>query len=181
MTNYQLIRRLLYAIDDAAHLIIHLQSEKNLGDISDKLGCEGTSVFSNIQIAMDLNDDESDSWGDFSMDGQAMENIIREFGMQDQMLRQLMLKASDDMIEHILEERDRLAMKKYTYGVNSPSIWASFDFGTVDAKSDAEARELAILRLRADFEKANYTLGLNVATKGFAINFNEGDVLVKQV
>lgn len=39
------------------------------------------------------------------IDGETMENIIREVGMEDQMLRQLILTMPIEQIEHLINER----------------------------------------------------------------------------
>ena len=42
------------------------------------------------------------------IDGETMENIIREVGMEDQMLRQLIMTMPIDQIEYLVAERKEL-------------------------------------------------------------------------
>lgn len=42
------------------------------------------------------------------IDGETMENIIREVGMEDQMLRQLIMTMPIDRIEYLVAERKEL-------------------------------------------------------------------------
>jgi hypothetical protein len=42
------------------------------------------------------------------VDGETMENIIREVGMEDQMLRQLVMKANSSDVYDLLSEKIRL-------------------------------------------------------------------------
>ena len=42
------------------------------------------------------------------VDGETMENILREIGMEDQMLRQLIMTMSVDQIEYLVAERKEL-------------------------------------------------------------------------
>jgi hypothetical protein len=42
------------------------------------------------------------------IDGETMENIIREVGMEDQMLRQLMLTMPIEQVEYLMDERKEL-------------------------------------------------------------------------
>lgn len=46
------------------------------------------------------------------IDGETMENILREIGMEWQMLRQLMLKAPMEQVEYLIEERKDLDSQK---------------------------------------------------------------------
>ena len=45
---------------------------------------------------------------EIDVDGETMEYIISEVGMSDQMFRQLMMKASDNDINALLEERSEI-------------------------------------------------------------------------
>ena len=42
------------------------------------------------------------------VDGETMEHIIREVGMEDQMLRQLVMKANSNDVYNLLSEKIRL-------------------------------------------------------------------------
>lgn len=46
------------------------------------------------------------------VDGETMENIIREVGMEDQMLRQLIMTMPVDQIEYLVAERKELDGQK---------------------------------------------------------------------
>ena len=69
-------------------------------------------------------------------------------------------------------------MKKYEYSVSTNTIWASFDYGEVEAQDIEQAKKLAIEKLRYDFKKANDALEHCDITKGFTLNFNESDVII---
>jgi hypothetical protein len=72
-------------------------------------------------------------------------------------------------------------MKKYEYSVSTSTIWASFDFGEVEAENIQEARELAIDKLKYDFLKANEALNHCDVTNGFSIGFNEDQLQIIEV
>ena len=42
------------------------------------------------------------------VDGETMQNIIQEVGMEEQMLRQLMLTMPIEQVEHLMSERKEL-------------------------------------------------------------------------
>ena len=42
------------------------------------------------------------------VDGETMEHIIRQVGMEEQMLRQLLLKADTEMLDQLIMERKEL-------------------------------------------------------------------------
>lgn len=69
-------------------------------------------------------------------------------------------------------------MKKYQYSVSTSTIWASFDFGEVEAQNIEEARAKAIEQLRCDFQKANDVFAHCDVTQGFFVEFNEDEVTV---
>ena len=45
-----------------------------------------------------------------SVDGETMEYILREIGMEEQMLRQLMLSAPMEQVEYLMEEKKELGI-----------------------------------------------------------------------
>ena len=54
------------------------------------------------------------------IDGETVESLIREVGMEEQMLRQLALKADVDTLKQLIEEKERLeADKTQVYCVDS--------------------------------------------------------------
>ena len=54
------------------------------------------------------------------IDGETMEQLIREIGMEEQMLRQLALKADVDTLKQLIEEKEQLeADKTEVYCVDS--------------------------------------------------------------
>ena len=44
------------------------------------------------------------------VDGETMEYILREIGMEEQMLRQLMLSAPMEQVEYLMEEKKELGI-----------------------------------------------------------------------
>ena len=45
------------------------------------------------------------------VDGETMQHILQQVGMQDQMLRQLMLTQPAELVEALIEERNELEKK----------------------------------------------------------------------
>ena len=45
------------------------------------------------------------------VDGETMGYILKEIGMEEQMLRQLMLSAPMEQVEHLMEEKKELDVK----------------------------------------------------------------------
>ncbi len=45
------------------------------------------------------------------VDGETMQHILREIGMEEQMLRQLMLSAPMEQVEYLMEEKNELGTK----------------------------------------------------------------------
>jgi DNA-directed RNA polymerase subunit RPC12/RpoP len=68
----------------------------------------------------------------------------------------------------------------YSYSISTNTIWTSFDYGTVYATSFEEARELALEKLKYDFEKVNHVLAWADITSKFSIHFNEKDLTIKK-
>ena len=55
-----------------------------------------------------------------NIDGETMEQLIKKLGMEDQMLRQLALKADVDILKQLIEEKQQLeANKTEVYCVDS--------------------------------------------------------------
>jgi ribosomal protein S5 len=65
-------------------------------------------------------------------------------------------------------------MKTYQYCVSTSALWASFDFGTVEAQDIQEARDKALEALKNDFAEVNKLLALI----GHSIEFNKDAVEV---
>jgi hypothetical protein len=65
-------------------------------------------------------------------------------------------------------------MKTYQYSVSTSVLWASFDFGTVEAQDIQEARDKALEALKNDFLAVNNILMLI----GHTIEFNKDAVEV---
>lgn len=138
----QLKHRLLMVQDDAKCLndfIINM----NLGSIFDEEGgampvanC-GFTFLNNIEIACDLNDDESLGWSpihgketvkeveddprvteiiqkikELGVDGETMQYIIEEVGMDEQMHRQLIMSKKADDTTTLLKEKISLELRK---------------------------------------------------------------------
>ncbi len=108
MTQEQIKRRLLFIIDDASRLLLHLESGKDMSEFTG-FADDGYTHLSNIQIAADLEDTESDAWKDIqSMDGETMELVTRAFGMEEQMLRQLALQSDEDNLAALANEMNEI-------------------------------------------------------------------------
>ena len=50
----------------------------------------------------------TDMLNHIQVDGETMEHIIRQVGMEEQMLKQLLLKADTEMLDQLLMERREL-------------------------------------------------------------------------
>ena len=61
MSNEQIKRRLLFIIDDASRLLHHLELGRDMSEFTG-FADDGYTHLSNIQIAADLHDSESDAW-----------------------------------------------------------------------------------------------------------------------
>jgi hypothetical protein len=56
------------------------------------------------------------------MDGETMEQLIRDLGMEDQMLRQLAMKVDIDELRELMDEKERLEGEKIqTYNIETYS------------------------------------------------------------
>lgn len=71
-------------------------------------------------------------------------------------------------------------MKKWNYTVSTNTIWTSFDFGTVEAETQEQARKKAIEKLKYDFSKVNDALRHSDNTNGFEVYFDESQVEVSE-
>ena len=49
-----------------------------------------------------------------NIDGETMEQLIRDLGMEDQMLRQLVMKADVDVVEELIREKEELEERNKT-------------------------------------------------------------------
>jgi hypothetical protein len=72
-------------------------------------------------------------------------------------------------------------MKKWNYNVTTSTIWASFDFGTVEAETYEEALEKAKVQLAYDFKKVNEILDSCDPTIGFTVSYNESQIEVDEI
>jgi hypothetical protein len=61
MNNEQIKRRLTFIMADASHLLQHLNAGKGMDEFTG-FADNGHTHLSNIQIAADLHDSESDAW-----------------------------------------------------------------------------------------------------------------------
>jgi hypothetical protein len=55
------------------------------------------------------------TWNDNSVDGETMQYILKEVGMEDQMLRQLMMSQPVEEVRYMLEEREEFEDNNITY------------------------------------------------------------------
>lgn len=62
--------------------------------------------------------------------------------------------------------------KQWEYSLTTNTIWASFDHGTVTAKTIEEARELAIQQIKYDLQKVNDALASSDNTQGFFVDMD---------
>lgn len=69
---------------------------------------------------------------------------------------------------------------RYNYSVSTNTLWASFDYGYVEADSIEEARNKAIEKLEYDFSKVNTVLDQADITIGFYIAFDKESVVVTE-
>jgi len=57
---------------------------------------------------------------DYSVNGEELETLINDLGMEEQMLRQLVLKADVDTLKQLIEEKEQLEVNKTeVYYINS--------------------------------------------------------------
>jgi hypothetical protein len=79
MNNEQIKRRLLFIIDDASRLLQHLESGKDMSEFTG-FADDGYTHLSNIQIASNLDDKESDAWKDvYSMNEEILKLVTYNF------------------------------------------------------------------------------------------------------
>ena len=122
MNNNEIKRRLKFIIVDANRLLSHLERGGDMNEFTDYAD-NGYTHLSNIQIAADLNDNESGAWqvedlryadriiarlNAMEVDGETMQYIIDKAGMSHQMLRQLVMSASDLELNQLIEEKQTL-------------------------------------------------------------------------
>ena len=55
------------------------------------------------------------TWNDNSVDGETMQYILKEVGMEDQMLRQLMMSQPIEEVRYMFEEREEFEDNNTTY------------------------------------------------------------------
>jgi len=69
----------------------------------------------------------------------------------------------------------------WQYTVSTNTIWASFDYGEVEAETQEEALKLAKAELRQNFDKANTSFNNDRTgnTLGFRIEFDEDQVQIE--
>ncbi len=82
-----------------------------------------------------------------------------------------------DDFKDTVEEAETLI---WEYSISTPSLWASFDYGEVEAKTEEEAMEKAIAKLEYDFKKVNEILGSCDPTIGFTVEFDKTQVEVTE-
>ena len=64
----------------------------------------------------------------------------------------------------------------WQYMVTTNTIWASFDFGTVEADTREEAKEKAEKEIKNNLDKCNKALDSNEDTKGFTVSIDLGQM-----
>lgn len=63
-------------------------------------------------------------------------------------------------------------MKQYTYNLNGISMWASFDYGEVEAENWEEAVLKAKAKIQEDFDRVNLALEHCDNTLGMRVDFD---------
>ncbi|GAG30142.1 unnamed protein product [marine sediment metagenome] len=71
-------------------------------------------------------------------------------------------------------------MKTYNYSIPTPCVWASFDYGTVEAETIEQAREKALKELKYNFQKVNEVLQSADVTSGFCIEFEKDSIEITE-
>ena len=66
-------------------------------------------------------------------------------------------------------------MKKYSYSASSNTIWASFDYGEVDAENEDEALIIAKEKIKTELKKINKVL--SVIGQSVEINLDNIEIL----
>jgi hypothetical protein len=82
----------------------------------------------------------------------------------------------DSLIIDGFSKKELYGLKKYKYSVTTNTIWASIDYGEVEARSYEEAKKLAIKELDENFKRANYLL------KDFAnIGYDKDEITIEEI
>ena len=63
---------------------------------------------------------------DYNINGEELETLIRDLGMEDQMLRQLVMKADIDVVNELIREKEELE------GINETKVHNVVSFTTVN-------------------------------------------------
>jgi hypothetical protein len=63
---------------------------------------------------------------DYNINGEELETLIRDLGMEDQMLRQLVMKADIDVVNELIREKEELEM------INETKVHNIVSFTTVN-------------------------------------------------
>lgn len=71
-------------------------------------------------------------------------------------------------------------MKQYTYKLETPAMWSSFDYGEVEADNIEEAIVKAKEEIKYNFDKVNDVLNYAEITQGFTISYDEAQLEVTE-
>jgi hypothetical protein len=79
-----------------------------------------------------------------------------------------------------IKEKELKPMKTWDYKLVTPAMWASFDYGTVEARTIEFARAQALTELQNNFQKVNEVLASADVTKGMTIEFEKSCIEVTE-
>jgi hypothetical protein len=101
MTKEQIRQRLLFIIDDASRLLVHLERGRDMDEFTGYAD-QGWTHISNIEASIDFDNKEPEMWRKIvSMDTEAMELLHREFKMQERMVQRMVETTSLDTLVKI--------------------------------------------------------------------------------
>ena len=70
------------------------------------------SIYTEVRVYQVISILKNITWNGDCVDGETMQYILEQVGMQDQMLRQLMMSQPIDEVRYIFEEREELEDNK---------------------------------------------------------------------
>jgi hypothetical protein len=70
---------------------------------------------------------------------------------------------------------------KWKYMLTTPTIWASFDFGEVEADTEAQAIAKALTELKTNLDKVNGVLDSSETTRGFTVSMDFSQLEIAKI